>query len=126
MPVLVSACTAAMTFGFGWAASTSSGSIARPHGVSTRTTSAPQRAATSHIRSPNSPLTPMTTTSPGPTRLTNAASMPADPVPDTGRVIGLPVRQTWRSRSHVSSRRAKKAGSRWPSMGWRKAAVASG
>ena len=51
------------------------------------------RAATSHMRSPNSPLTPTTTTSPGLTTLTNAASIPAEPVPLTGSVSGLPVRE---------------------------------
>ena len=69
----------------------------RPTGLSTRTTSAPHRAATSHIRSPNSPLTPTTTTSPSATVLTKAASIPADPVPDTGSVRALAVRNTVRS-----------------------------
>ena len=36
-----------------------------PHSSSTRTTSAPQRRATSHMRSPNTPLTPTITVSPG-------------------------------------------------------------
>ena len=90
-------------WGAGWASSRAPGSSGRPHGASTRTTSAPQRRATSHIRSPKRPLTPITTMSPGPTVLTNAASMPADPVPDTGRVTALPVPHTVRSRSHVSS-----------------------
>ena len=57
-----------------------------PQGASTRTTSAPHRAATSHMRSPKTPLTPMTTGSPARTKLTKAASMPADPVPLMGRV----------------------------------------
>ena len=51
------------------------------------------------MRSPNTPLTPTTTESPGSTTLTNAASMPAEPVPLTGNVSGLAVRNTWRSRS---------------------------
>ena len=42
------------------------------------------------MRSPNTPLTPTTTTSPGSTTLTNAASMPAEPVPLIGSVSGLP------------------------------------
>ena len=93
-PVDVSAWTTAMTRGDGWAASSRSGSTGWPHGASTATTSAPQRAATSHMRAPNTPLTPMTTGSPGRTRLTNAASMPAEPVPEIGRVMGLAVRKT--------------------------------
>ena len=57
-----------------------------PHGASTRTTSAPHRRATSHIRSPNTPLTPTITVSPGSSRLTKHASMPAEPVPEIGSV----------------------------------------
>ena len=37
-----------------------------PQGASTRTTSAPRRPATSHMRSPNTPFTPTTTGAPGP------------------------------------------------------------
>ena len=79
MPVEVSACTTAIIFGAGCASSSVCGSIGVPHGASTRTTSAPHRAATSHMRPPNTPLTPITTVSPGPTKLTNAASMPGGP-----------------------------------------------
>ena len=43
--------------------------------------------------------------------------MPTEPVPDSGRVRRFPVRHTARSRSHVSSRRRRKSGSRWPSSG---------
>ena len=111
-PVEVSACTAAMIAGASWAASTRSTSTGWPHSCSTGTTSAPQRAATSHIRWPKSPLTATTTTSPGWTVLTNAASMPADPVAEMGRVRALVVPHTWRSMSHVSSIRSMKAGSR--------------
>ena len=57
-----------------------------PTRSSTRTTSAPQRRATSHMRSPNTPLTPTITVSPGSTRLTKHASMPAEPVPQIGSV----------------------------------------
>jgi hypothetical protein len=125
-PVDVSAWTTAMIRGWGCAASRRSGSTGWPHGNSTATTSAPQRAATSHMRAPNTPLTPTTTGSPGRTRLTNAASMPADPVPEIGSVIGLAVRNTVRSRSHVSSRMATNAGSRCPSIGRASASTASG
>ena len=92
-PVEVSACTTAMIAGDGWAASRRSGSIGSPHAASTRTTSAPRRAATSHIRSPKTPLTPTTTGSPGRTKFTNDASMPADPVPLTGSVSAFDVRE---------------------------------
>ncbi len=92
-PVEVSACTAAMIAGQGCAESTRSTSTGVPHSCSTATTSAPQRAATSHIRCPNRPLTATTTTSPGCTVLTKAASMPAEPVAESGRVrafVGAP------------------------------------
>ena len=93
-PVDVSAWTAAMIFGAGWAAATRSASTGVPHSWSTRTTSAPWRPATSTMRSPKSPLTATTTTSPGETVLTKAASMPADPVAESGRVRRLSVPQT--------------------------------
>ena len=86
--------------------------MARPHCSSTRTRSAPQRVATSHMRSPNRPLTPTTTVSLGPITFTNAVSMPADPVPLTGSVNSFDVRNTLRRRSHVSSSTARKSGSR--------------
>ena len=90
-PVEVSACTAAMIAGEGCAASTRSASTGVPHSCSTATTSAPHRAATSHIRCPKRPLTAITTTSPGWTVLTKAASMPAEPVAHSGRVRALAV-----------------------------------
>ena len=102
------------------------GSSGWPQGASTRTTSAPQRPATSHIRSPKTPFTPTTTGSPGRTTLTNAASMPAEPVPLSGKVSGLAVRNTWRRRSQVSSSSSMKSGSRWPSIGRANAACTSG
>ena len=58
------------------------------------TTSAPSRSATSHIRSPKTPLTPTTTTSPGRTTFTKEASMPAEPVPLIGSVRALSVPNT--------------------------------
>src|SRR5215218_7250030 len=78
------------------------------------------------MRCPNSPLTATTTTSPGPTVLTNAASMPAEPVADSGRVRRFVVPNSCRSRSDVSSRICRNTGSRWPSSGWPRATVASG
>ena len=125
-PVEVSAWTAAMIAGEAWAASTRSTSTGWPHSCSTATTSAPQRAATSVIRWPKSPLTATTTTSPGCTVLTNAASMPAEPVALSGRVRALSVPQTVRSISHVSSMIRRNSGSRWPSSGSASARVASG
>ena len=82
--------------------------------------------ATSHMRSPNTPLTPTTTTSPGSTKFTNAASIPAEPVPLIGSVSSLSVRNTARRRSHVSSSSARKSGSRCPSSGRANASATSG
>ena len=102
------------------------GSIARPHGSSTRTTSAPQRRATSHMRSPNTPLTPMITVSPGSSRLTKQASIPAEPVPLIGNVSALAVWNAARSRSAISSSTTRKSGSRWPRTGRWNASITSG
>ncbi len=124
-PVEVSAWTAAMTLGRG-RESTRSASTGWPHSCSTATTSAPVREATSTIRWPNRPLTATTATSPGPRVLTKAASMPADPVADSGRVRRLAVPNTVRSRSEVSSSTCRNSGSRWPSSGCPRATVASG
>ena len=88
-PVDVSACTTATTRACGCSRCASSrrcGSSGSPHSASTRTTSAPQRRATSHMRSPNTPLTPTIAVSPGSSRLTKHASMPAEPVPLIGSV----------------------------------------
>ena len=108
------------------ASSSRCGSIARPHGASTRTTSAPQRRATSHMRSPNTPFTPTITVSPGSTRLTKQVSMPAEPVPLIGSVSVFSVRNAARSRSPISSSTARKSGSRWPSTGRWNASITSG
>jgi hypothetical protein len=78
------------------------------------------------MRSPNSPLTATTTTSPAPTVLTNAASMPAEPVADSGSVRRFAVPKICRSRSEVSSRIYRNSGSRCPSSGCPRATVASG
>jgi len=104
-PVDVSACTRAIIVGARWAASTAPGSRGSPHGASTATTSAPSRLATSHIRVPNSPFTPTTTTSPGRTKFTKAVSIPPEPVALTGKVNPLLVPKASRSRAHVSSKR---------------------
>ena len=128
-PVDVSACTTASTRALGWsrrASSSRCGSIARPHGASTRTMSPPHRRATSHMRSPNTPLTPMITVSPGSTRLTKHVSMPAEPVPLMGNVSVFSVRNTARSRSPISSSTARKSGSRCPSTGRWNASITSG
>src|SRR5437879_6094344 len=78
------------------------------------------------MRSPKTPLTPTTTTSPSCTTLTNAASIPADPVPLIGSVSALVVRKTARRRSQVSSSTDKNSGSRWPSIGRVIASTTSG
>ena len=87
---------------------------------------APQRRATSHMRSPNTPLTPMMTVSPGSSRLTKHASMPADPVPLIGSVSAFSVRKTRRSRSAISSSTSRNSGSRCPSTGRWNASITSG
>ena len=89
----------------------------RPHGASAFVTFAPQRSATSTMRAPKTPLTPMTTSSPGSMRLTQQNSMPALPVPLIGNVISFFVRNTWRSIVLFSSIIPTKAGSRWPTSG---------
>jgi hypothetical protein len=58
--------------------------------------------------------------------LTNAASMPAEPVADSGSVRRFAVPKTCRSRSEVSSRIYRNSGSRCPSSGCPRATVASG
>ena len=91
-----------------------------PLGSRPRTTSAPHRAATSHMRSPNTPLTPTTTTSPGSTTLTNAASMPAEPVPLIGSVSAFVGPEDLRAAARTSRRGWRgTSGSRWPSNGRR-------
>ena len=104
----------------------------RPAGPTRARRRRPRRRSgrpTSHIRWPKSPLTATTTTSPGCTVLTKAASMPAEPVALSGSVRALEVPQTVRSISQVSSmirgtpgRGAPAAGSaraRWPpGRGW--------
>jgi hypothetical protein len=64
------------------------------------------------MRSPNTPLTPMITESPGSTRLTKHVSMPAEPVPLIGKVSAFAVRNAARSRSPISSSTTRKSGSR--------------
>jgi len=91
-----------------------------------RTTSAPQRRATSHIRSPNTPLAPTIAVSPGSSRLTKHVSMPAEPVPLIGSVSSFSVRNTARSRSIVWSMTRMNSGSMCPSIGRPSAATASG
>ena len=89
-PVDVSACTTASSARLRVARAARRAAAADrsrgPTAASTRTTSAPHRRATSHMRSPNTPLTPMIAVSPGSSRLTKHASMPAEPVPLIGSV----------------------------------------
>ena len=81
-----------------------------------------------NMRAPNTPLTPMTTSSPGSSRLTKQASMPALPVALTGKVISFSVWKICRSIDFISSIMPMKVGSRWPTsvccMAWRTAGSA--
>ncbi|CSC30481.1 Uncharacterised protein [Vibrio cholerae] len=93
-PVDVSACTKDSIFASGCssiAACTFSTLIGQPHSSSTTTTSAPQRTALSRIRSPNTPLRQTITLSPGSTRLTKQASIPALPGAETAIVNSFSV-----------------------------------
>ena len=107
-----------MVFGFAArASSTAAGDTALPHSASTLTTLASQRSAISAIREAKNPATPTMMVSPGSRELYSAASMPADPVPEMGRVRPLPVWKTSRRSSTVSSMMAQKSGSMWESTG---------
>ena len=63
------------------------------------------------------PLTPTTASSPGSSRLTKQNSIPALPVPLTGKVISLRVMNTCRNMALISSIIATKAGSKCPTNG---------
>ncbi len=98
-PVDVSAWTIATSFGRranASAFSTSSGSTARPHGISKGTTRARQRSTMSVMRRPNSPLTITTASSPSSRRFTRQVSMPALPVPETAKASSFAV---WNTRA---------------------------
>ena len=119
-PVEVSAWTMATNFGLATFLSASAiccGVMICPQGDSTLVTFAPQRSATSHMRVPKTPLTPMMTSSPGSMRLTQQNSMPALPVPLTGKVMSFFVMNTARSIVLISSISFTKTGSRWPTSG---------
>ena len=60
---------------------------------------------------------PTTTSSPSSIRFAIADSIPAEPVPETGKVISLAVRKTIRSSFLMSSITLTKSGSRWPTIG---------
>ena len=62
-----------------------------PHGASMAWTVAPQRSITSFMRVPKTPLTHTIASSPGSSRLTARHSMPAMPVPLTGKVSAFLV-----------------------------------
>jgi hypothetical protein len=92
----VSPCTTARSAGF---TSTIACSIdadvkTPPHSISRVCTSAPARPAISARRWPKRPKIGTSTRSPGATRETIAASMPAREVPSTRSVAELPVRNT--------------------------------
>ncbi|HEY3188068.1 MAG TPA: hypothetical protein VGJ70_11370 [Solirubrobacteraceae bacterium] len=96
-PVDVSPCTMATSLvgPSASAAAMASGSITRPHGARTGTTFAPQRSASSMSSHPKRPHSPTTTRSPGSTSDVIAASRPARPEPDTGKVRSFVV---WNAR----------------------------
>ena len=75
------------------------------------------RTTFSRMRPPNTPFWQTTTVSPGSTRLTKAASMPADPGAEIGTVNALRVCMANRSSSFSSSIMPTKRGSRWPMVG---------
>ena len=74
-----------------------------PQAVSMTCTSAPARSAISTSRWPNRPKTGTSTRSPGLTRETMAASMPAREVPSTSRVASFSVAHSRRYNSWVSA-----------------------
>ena len=129
-PVDVSACTTATQARVAvLAAGRRAGAAGRARGPTPRRRARRRHrsgARTSHMRSPNTPLTPTITVSPGSTRLTKHASMPAEPVPLIGNVSAFSVRKTVRRRAMISSRIARNSGSRCPSIGRASAATTSG
>ena len=115
-----------MTFGAGWAASTCRVEGPAPRRVDPHHLGPATAGHVAPCARRRAPLTPTTTTSPGPTMLTNAASMPAEPVPDNGQ--GQRVGGVEHGPQPLAGlvEQGDEAGSRWPSMGRRNAAVASG
>ena len=106
-PVDVSACTTAMTRRARVRVEQRCGSIGWPHG---RRPARPRRRtapATSHMRSPNTPLTPMTTDVAGLDHVDEAASMPAEPVPLIGSVSALVGAEHLRAAGRRSRRAAR-------------------
>ena len=63
------------------------------------------------MRTPNRPLTPHTTRSPGSTKFATIASMPALPVPEIGSVARFSVPNASRMSVIVSPMMSAKAGS---------------
>ena len=86
--------------------------MGRPQGHSTTSTRAPRRVATSTMREQNTPLLTISTSSPRSTRLTKVASMPAEPVPEMGKVTAFLVLHTARSCSCMASMTLMQSGSR--------------
>src|SRR5205085_2073235 len=90
-PVEVSACTKATSLAsrfFFSASSSFCGSTGSPHLSSTTTGVPPQRTAFSSMRPPKTPFWQTITLSPGATRLTKQYSMPTEPGPERGKVLG--------------------------------------
>ena len=90
------------------------GGTISPISASTRGTRAPARSAIVEIRSPKTPFTATSAVSPGSSRFTRHASMPALPVPESGNAKAVRSSRDARSRRCISSSSARNAGSRWP------------
>ena len=88
-----------------------------PHGISMFAAVPPQRPTMSAMRVPKTPFTPTMTVSPGSIRFTSAASIPADPVPDTAMVKGFCVWKAARNCAWTSFMIVRNSGSKWPSKG---------
>jgi hypothetical protein len=88
-----------------------------PQGTSSFTSLPPHRPTMSAMRFPKTPAAQMIAVSPGSITLTSAASIPAEPVPDTAMVKGFAVWKAKRSWACTSFMITRNWGSRWPSCG---------
>ena len=69
------------------------------------------------MREQNTPLLTISTSSPRSTKLTKVASIPAEPVPEMGKVTAFLVLHTARSCSCMASMTLMQSGSRCPNVG---------
>ena len=119
-PVDVSACTKARILISGLAlrvSSTTLRSVCSPHVLLTVIASPPQRSTFSTMRLPNTPLIHTSTLSPGSTRLTKHASIPAEPGAEIGIVSAFSVLNAYCKSCLVWSINSMNNGSRWPKVG---------